>query len=238
MLNMRSDRAAADGPARPAPSAGDDLTTRARIRDAAIDRFARDGFGASLRTIAADAGVSAGLVLHHFGSKDGLREACDEHVLATVRTTKREAMTDVQGTVPMGAWFARIDDYAPTVGYALRSLQAGGPLARAFVDHLTADAAAYLREAVAAGTAVPSRDEDARARFLVRASMGALLLSLTLDPPRGPDDLAAATRRYVDSVALPALELYTEGFLTTRRMLDEYLLYVGDPPGVQAGAGG
>jgi hypothetical protein len=29
---------------------------------------------------------------------------------------------------------------------------------------------------------------------------------------------------------LPTLELFTEGILTTRRMLDDYLLYVGDPP--------
>jgi hypothetical protein len=32
---------------------------------------------------------------------------------------------------------------------------------------------------------------------------------------------------------LPMLELFTEGFLTTRRMLDDYLLYVGDPPGAR-----
>ncbi len=30
---------------------------------------------------------------------------------------------------------------------------------------------------------------------------------------------------------LPTLELFTEGLLTSRRMLDDYLLYVGDPPG-------
>ncbi|MCB7136244.1 TetR/AcrR family transcriptional regulator [Cellulosimicrobium marinum] len=214
----------------------DDLTTRARIRDAAILRFARDGFGAPLRAVAADAGVSAALVVHHFGSKDGLRQACDEHVLATVRTTKRDVMTDTAGAMPMAPWFAHVEEYAPAVGYALRSLQAGGPLARAFVEHLTADAEEYVREAVAAGVLRPSRDEKARARYLVRSSMGALLLSLTLDPPDSPDDLAGATRRYVDSVALPSLELYTEGLLATRRLLDEYLLYVGDPPQEQDAA--
>ncbi|MBD8079718.1 TetR/AcrR family transcriptional regulator [Cellulosimicrobium arenosum] len=207
-----------------------DLTTRARIRDAAIERFARDGFGAPLRTIATDADVSAALVLHHFGSKDGLREACDAHVLATVRETKHDVMTDAAGAMPMASWFARVDDYAPTVGYALRSLQSGGALAREFLEHLTTDAVSYLRASVDAGVATPSRDEEARARFLVLSSMGSLLLSLTLDPPQDPADLARATRRYLDSIALPALELYTEGFLTTRRMLDEYLLYVGDPP--------
>ena len=50
-----------------------DLTARARIRDAAIECFARQGFAVSVRAIAAHAGVSPGLVIHHFGSKAGLR---------------------------------------------------------------------------------------------------------------------------------------------------------------------
>ena len=50
------------------PSSPDpDLTAAARIRNAALRRFARDGFGVGLRAIAADAGVTAGLITHHFG---------------------------------------------------------------------------------------------------------------------------------------------------------------------------
>ena len=55
-----------------------DASTRDRIRDAAIAAFAERGFdAASLRDIAQRAGVSAALIVHHFGSKDGLREECD-----------------------------------------------------------------------------------------------------------------------------------------------------------------
>jgi AcrR family transcriptional regulator len=58
----------------------DDLTARARIRDAAIKLFGERGIeGASIRDIAAAAGVSSGLVRHHFGSKEALREACDQY---------------------------------------------------------------------------------------------------------------------------------------------------------------
>src|SRR5690606_20135242 len=46
--------------------------TAARIRDAAIVEFAAHGFTKStVRAIAESAGVSPGLVIHHFGSKDG-----------------------------------------------------------------------------------------------------------------------------------------------------------------------
>ncbi|MEX1037720.1 MAG: helix-turn-helix domain-containing protein, partial [Acidimicrobiia bacterium] len=49
-----------------------DLTAEARIRDAALARFPRDGFeGTTMRAIAEDAGVSAALVVHHYGSKEG-----------------------------------------------------------------------------------------------------------------------------------------------------------------------
>src|SRR5919202_2219610 len=56
---------------RPGPS-----TTRGAILDAARRRFADAGYdGASIRAIAADAGVDPAVVLHFFGSKDGLFRA-------------------------------------------------------------------------------------------------------------------------------------------------------------------
>src|SRR2546423_15267855 len=58
-----------------------DLTSKAVIRNAALRLFAERGHDAvSVRGIAAAAGVSPALVVHHFGSKDGLRAAVDEHV--------------------------------------------------------------------------------------------------------------------------------------------------------------
>ena len=48
---------------------------RAAVIAAARDRFATQGLTASLRDIAADAGVNLGLVHRHFGSKDALVRA-------------------------------------------------------------------------------------------------------------------------------------------------------------------
>lgn len=182
-----------------------------------------------LRVIAEDAGVSAALILHHFGSKDGLRAACDAHVLAAIRESKERALAS-SGTQDLLLQLASLDEYAPLVGYALRSLQAGGDLARDFVEHFVADAEVYIAEAVSAGTMRPSRDEKARARYLTVQGLGALLLDMTLNPPADPTDVVAMLHGYRDRMMLPTVELFTHGLMTDNTMLDAYLLYVCDPP--------
>jgi AcrR family transcriptional regulator len=49
--------------------------TRTRLVDAALERFAADGLGASFDAVAAEVGVTKGALYHHFGSKEGLVEA-------------------------------------------------------------------------------------------------------------------------------------------------------------------
>ena len=72
----------------------DDLTAVARIRDAAIDQLGQHGFSVGLRAIAEAAGVSAALVIHHFGSKDGLRKACDDYIAEEIRAAQDRVAAD------------------------------------------------------------------------------------------------------------------------------------------------
>jgi AcrR family transcriptional regulator len=75
----------------------EDLTARARIRDAAIRLFTERGMEkTSILDIAKEAGVSGGLIRHHFGSKDGLREACDSYVFGELMAFKEEALAKGQ----------------------------------------------------------------------------------------------------------------------------------------------
>ena len=201
----------------------DDLTTAARIRDAAIEQFGEHGFGVGLRSIAEAAGVSAALVIHHFGSKDGLRAACDEHVLRMIREAETEAFTQSSP----GEWLAQLavlDEFAPMVGYLVQTLLAGGDLAATLLERMTKDAEVYLADAVAAGTMKPSRDPAARASFLVDVGIGAVLAFVRRHPPVD-GDYRATLRRYAEVNALPALELYTQGLLTDSSLLDSYVTY-------------
>jgi AcrR family transcriptional regulator len=58
---------------RPGRPAGTDGTTRERVRGAAREVFATEGYrGATMRAIATRAGVDIALLSHYFGNKDGL----------------------------------------------------------------------------------------------------------------------------------------------------------------------
>lgn len=198
----------------------DDLTTTARIRDAAIDLFGRDGFGTGVRAIAAAAGVSPGLVNHHFGSKDGLRAACDTHIAETVRTSKSASLQ----TSDPAAWFAalaEVEDYAPMMRYLLRTLQTGGELSTMLWRTMIDNTEQYLDDGVRAGTLKPSADPKARARFLALTGGGAFLLYQQLHAT--PDDVRAVLRDYSEEMVLPALELYTEGLMADATMYGAFL---------------
>ena len=59
-----------------------DLTARAKIRNAALDLYAEYGEDrVSMRMVAAHAGVTVGLVQHHFKTKDGVRDAVEQLVV-------------------------------------------------------------------------------------------------------------------------------------------------------------
>ncbi|GAA3114275.1 hypothetical protein JOF29_003711 [Kribbella aluminosa] len=78
--------------------------------------------------------MTAGLVLHYFGSKDGLRKACDAYVLSVIRSERLKAATS--GPAAAIAQLAEIEEYAPMALYSLRSLQAGGELAAEFMEQM------------------------------------------------------------------------------------------------------
>jgi TetR/AcrR family transcriptional regulator, regulator of cefoperazone and chloramphenicol sensitivity len=201
-------------------SAPDDRTAIARIRDAAIDLWGQQGFAVGLRTVAEAAGVSAALVIHHFGSKEGLRKACDDHIAELVRESKTESMR----TADPADWLAQvaeIEGYAPMMAYLVRSMQSGNALAKVFWQRMIDNAEEYLEEGVRAGTLKPSRDPKARAKFLGMNNGGGFLLYLQMHD--NPTDLRAVLRDYAEDMVLPALELYSNGLMADSAMYEAFL---------------
>ncbi len=197
-----------------------DLTAAARIRDAAIEQFGQHGFRTGLRSIADAAGVSAALVIHHFGSKKGLLKACDDYVAEEIRTAKTDAMRSHEPTLWL-AQLAEIESYAPLMAYLVRSMQTGAELATTLWRRMIDNAQEYLDEGVRAGTLKPSRDPRARAKFLAITGGGGFLLYLQLH--ENPTDLREVLRDYARDMVLPSLEVYTEGLLTDHTMYEAFL---------------
>lgn len=198
----------------------DDLTAVARIRDAAIEQVGQHGFAVGLRAIAQAAGVSAALVIHHFGSKDGLLRACDEQILEQIRESKTESLRSADPTTWLSQ-MAEIDSYAPMMAYLVRSMQSGSDLAKTFWQRMIDNAEGYLEEGVRAGTLKPSRDSKARAKFLGMMSGGAFLLYLQMHD--NPTDIRAVLRDYAEDMMLPALELYSHGLMADSSMYEAFL---------------
>ncbi|MGA5465787.1 TetR family transcriptional regulator [Mycobacterium sp. NPDC050041] len=201
-------------------SAPEDRTAVARIRDAAIDQFGQNGFTVGLRRIADAAGVSAALVIHHFGSKDGLRKVCDDYITEQIRSTKSAS---IQSKDP-STWFAQmaeIESYAPMMAYLVRSMQSGGDLAKAFWHNMIDNVEQYMEEGVRAGTIKPSRDPKARAKYLAMTNGGSFLLYLQMHAD--PTDLRAVLRDYAQDMVVPALEVYSHGLMTDSTMYDAFV---------------
>jgi AcrR family transcriptional regulator len=199
----------------------DDLTARARIRDAAIASFAATGFDATVRQIAARAGVSAGLITHHFGSKEALRAECDDEVLRRILELKVDTL-HLPPSQAIGR-IAGLDDYGPMFGYTLRCVREGGEAGRVFLQNMIEDAREYTADAVERGMVLPSADPEARVEMLVTQSIGGFLLQLTLRGENDFSDGAHLIRVLTGSTTFALLELYTQGLLTDSSLLNEYL---------------
>ncbi|MFD2795520.1 TetR/AcrR family transcriptional regulator [Promicromonospora vindobonensis] len=123
-----------------------DLSARARIRDAALEQFALHGTsGATMRGIAQAAGVSVGLVQHHFGTKDGLRLACDELVVEVFRRrvlhlAKKDQLADADA---LGELF---DESPLLLRYLARASLDGSAAADEVFDQLADGTQDFLTE--------------------------------------------------------------------------------------------
>lgn len=204
MLNMQSTRAPTPIP--------DDRSTPARIRDAAIACFAEVGVDTTpVRRIAEVAGVSPALVIHHFGSKDALRVACDQHVAAVIRARKSAVVQGGASLDPVAA-LRDAGDGPPLLAYLARTLVDGSPHVADLLDELVDDAVAYTAEAEASGMLRPSEDPRARAAVLLLWSLGAVVLHEHARRLLGTDLLGAPEQLL--GYVRPAFDILGQGVFT------------------------
>lgn len=206
-----------------------------RIRDAAIELFGRHGVkGTSLKAIAEHAGVSPALIVHHYGSKDGLRVACDQHVAESLLAIKTDAVRQGPQLDPVGM-MGQLVEYRPMMRYLAKTLVDGSPHVNDLVDQIVKHAEQYTEDGVSAGLIKPSAHPRARVVVLVLFSLGTLVLHQHLKRLLGVDlvEGEGPPAAYLQAV----MEIYSEGVFTpgTYENLRSYVEQLGEESDAKGG---
>ena len=200
-----------------------DLTARARILDAAIVVFAEQGSAASVRAIAAAAGVSPALITHHFGTKEALKTECDERVLDEYTDVKMAGIADPMATMAIldESDEAMTEHIAVLSSYMLRAFLDGGATAQQFYQRLLDRISNIMAAAAASGMVRPDCVDDAHVRYLSASILGFMLVQFVVDPPETPMGF------FQHTIVRPELtdamiDVYTHAVFTSEQVLDGY----------------
>ena len=183
----------------------EDLTARARIREAALKHFAEEGYErATIRAIARTAGVSPGLLRHHYGSKEALRQACDDYVFETLHRINAQILEDPGRAAGFQRTSQRFGRY---VG---RSLVDGSATVGAIFDEMVTMTEQWLARADQTRSDPPAVDRRIRAALVTAMAAGVPLLQEHVSRALGCDMFGPEGERLV---ARGLLDIYSHQLL-------------------------
>ncbi|MEV4106019.1 TetR/AcrR family transcriptional regulator [Nonomuraea sp. NPDC049695] len=187
----------------------EDLTARARIRDAALRHFGEYGFqGATTRGIAETAGVSRGLLRHHFGSKQALREACDDHLVKLIGRINEQARNS-PATSGMNHVAAAMAALGPYQRYLARALTEGW--AEPVFDAMVQMSEQWLAELDERRSDLPFADRRARATVGTAMALAIGILHKHVSRGLGVDVLGDEGSH---RLALTVLDIYSHPWVS------------------------
>lgn len=164
----------------------DDLTSKARIRNAAMDLFAQYGESrVSLRAVAAEAGVTLGLVQHHFKTKARLVEAVDQLIVdyfdAAVSSVPRTGTVGEIAAARDAAVRKMLQDNPAVVNYVRRAVLEPAESRMRLLEALIALTRREVTGLREAGLASTSRREATQIVEVLIRQFGELLLAPMID---------------------------------------------------------
>ncbi|MBM7784700.1 AcrR family transcriptional regulator [Tenggerimyces flavus] len=178
-------------------------------------QFGELGFDkATMRGIAEEARVSQGLVRHHFGSKEALRDACDAYLARAIeRINEQVKADDSQGSINYvgiaGAAFG------PFRQYVVRALVEGR--ATQFFDTLADLSAQWMDEGDRQREDEPDTSANERATVAAAMSLSIALLHPHIGRRLGVDPFSKEGEYLLARVLL---DLYSHPYLTPDEAAD------------------
>ncbi|WP_143196023.1 TetR/AcrR family transcriptional regulator [Archangium sp. Cb G35] len=168
--------------------------TRARILEAGMRCFAREGFaGATTRMIAAEAGVTLPVIAYHFGNKEGLHRACAQEIIEQHRRRLLPLVSAAHEAAHKGSlsateardWLDRILDALVkaltadaeqrlTTDFVLREMSEQGPGYALLFEELWSPGIGLVADLLAiARQRRPGREEDRAGAVMLISSLSA-----------------------------------------------------------------
>jgi AcrR family transcriptional regulator len=152
-----------------------DLNAYARIRNAALKLFADRGAAASsIRAIAKAAGVSPGMVQHHFKTKQDLQAAIEAYAVEKVMELAQKGLTEPgePGKLAIGSKIVEFIRAEPDViRFGRRAVLEDDALGRRLFDQVVAASRIIMQHMAEQGFLRPNIDMD-------WATLNAMLLSI------------------------------------------------------------
>src|SRR5699024_1836392 len=159
-----------------------DLTAKARIRQVALELFALNGADAtSMRAISSRAGVTVGLITHHFGTKSGLIQAVEDDILAGIQHAIAYKESDADVDVVVRALDQRLLDHVAenplVVAYLGRMMliETGGE-GSDLAERVTRMALEQIKDLRRRGIASTSREAEDQVMQVMLVQLGQVLL--------------------------------------------------------------
>ncbi|MEW2359581.1 TetR/AcrR family transcriptional regulator [Spirillospora sp. NPDC029432] len=181
---------------------------RRRLLRAAIRLLAERGYtGTTLGEIGREAGLSRGLVTHHFGSKDACLAAAIEEIRKAAARSMAAGGEDLRGLAALDHFIAAYigslrdgDEYMRAMYVAMADSVSSAPGLRdavARANELLRTAIRTWLEQAAADGEVPAGTDHAANAVLIEGLIRGVCLQWLVDPGRVDLDAAVATARHL-----------------------------------------
>ena len=173
------------------PVINTDLTAKARIRQVALELFALNGSdGTSMRAISSRAGVTVGLITHHFGTKAGLIQAVEDDLLDGIANAiaYQESDASVDGVVRKldQRLLDHIDDNPLVAAYLRRMMLIEGNGAGSdLTERFTRLALRQIQDLRRHGIASTSREPEDQVMQVMLVKLGQVLMQPFVDQIAG-----------------------------------------------------
>lgn len=187
------------------------IDSKERLIEVATGVFAREGFtGTSLRMIAIEAGVSAALLVHHFGSKQKLIE---ETIATTLGgwMSEKDHLIELPLSEALAQWPLTAENGKQRLQFFKQVMLAGGKPAEQLLTRMQLETKGRLDALASKGSMRELEDPDTGALLMAIYGLAPLLMSETIRKILGGDITDGVIAEKLAKSSMELFALYQGG---------------------------